>query len=160
MGLQPLSVAALSVGTDLEAVAYLEAAAVLRFLIRRLCLRRSSTSSMASRLGKGSLRLPRFLGKSSPLHEPAQHPFQATSCWCYFGICEDLDRDVMACAVMGNACTCQDYMCPSVFRGCTGRVARSHPAEEGGYKVDIIPGVASAFGTPSQTTRQEPCVMW
>ncbi len=60
---------------------------MLRFLIRRLCLRRSSTSSMASRLGKGSLRLPRFLGKSSPLQDQAQlrslHALQATICWCY-----------------------------------------------------------------------------
>lgn len=40
--------------------AHLEAAAVLRFLTRRRCRRRSSSSSMASRSGVGSFRLPLF----------------------------------------------------------------------------------------------------
>ena len=40
---------------------------MLRFLIRRLCLRRSSTSSIASRFGNGSLRLPLFLGAATSL---------------------------------------------------------------------------------------------
>ena len=38
---------------------HLEAAAVLRFFSRRRCLRRSSGSSIASRSGTGSFRLPR-----------------------------------------------------------------------------------------------------
>lgn len=39
----------------------LEAAAVLRFLTRRRCLRRSEGSLMAFRSGTGSFFLPRFL---------------------------------------------------------------------------------------------------
>ena len=45
---------------------------MLRFLIKRLCLRRSSTSSIASRSGKGSLRLPLFLCNSTSLQTQSQ----------------------------------------------------------------------------------------
>ena len=70
--LQPALLNQHLVGHRHRVEAHLDAAAVLRFLIRRLCLRRSSTSLIASRSGKGSLRLPLFLGKPSSLQTQGQ----------------------------------------------------------------------------------------
>ena len=63
--------------------------------------------------------------------------------------------DVMAHAV-GSGCCRQEYVCTPALQEMFRKICLQHSAEE----LDFIPGVASAFSTPSRKTQQEPCVMW
>ena len=92
---------------------------MLRFLIRRLCLRRSSTSSIASRFGNGSLRLPLFLGAASSLQDSTPAALKALT-EAYSNRCcsRRQNKDAQQHAAIAHWCVGRCPLLPFCMQAC------------------------------------------